>query len=688
MSKSQPQMIIGFDILPQSSPSAQKKPRFAIAIIYSDHIETSSSVSRSELLRIIRKQKPNILATDNLFELSSTEKGVIDFLSKIPSKTRVIQVTGSPKHGMTPLLKLARRNGFNVQEHPKAIETAILIGKLAALGVGTEVSVLARETRIIISRARTIGPGGFSQGRYQRRMQGAILQVTRNILERLSKAGLDFDHYETRSTHGLARCIIHVYESYDNISNIIHSEVNRLAGVSVRLSPVKHRAILYLPREEETKGIVPRRQLVVGIDAGITVGIAVADVTGQLIALHSGRGMSRGDVIRYLVELGSPILVTTDVTPAPNFVEKLSNSLKTALFTPRRVLSVVGKRELAKSFAAPSELRPANAHQRDALAAVAQVFQTFGSKLQILNDCLFDKGKLQVASKAAALVLQGFSVSDAIEQSISSQEHDKELIAPPKPVSPAKEQPSPKDLERTIARLKRQIDTLQRQLEFEREKNQESIDQQQKQETELIETKRQLDRVLSQEHREQRRDERIRQKEKEISRLHKEIANLRKEQNSLKNRLINLKLMRHLEISGEVQPVLMLPHFSQEEIRQLSEKITKKRGQLVYILDPSGGGATTAEQLIRLGVRVVITKGTMSHLALQRLSAANIPVIKAETLRITIVDEFAVVDINQLEQRVREWMQRHNATEREAAAESLERLVEEYRQERRTEDAG
>ncbi len=687
MGEPKTQLVIGFDILPQSSPSGYKSPWFAVAIIHGEQIETSASVSRGELLKIIRRLKPNILATDNLLELAPTEKGVIEFLSRIPSRTRVIQVTGSPIHGMTTLTKLARRNDFVLNAHPKPIEAAILIGKLAARGVGTEISVLTRETRIIVSRARTIGPGGSSQGRYQRRMQGAILQVARSILDRLSKVGIDFDRFETSTAHGWARCVIHVYDSYDNISKIIHAEENRIAGVTVRLSPVKHRTILYLPSEEETKSAKFRRQIVVGIDAGVTVGIAVASVTGQLIALHSERGMSRGDVIRYLVELGSPILVASDVTPAPSFIKKISDSLKISLFTPERILSVVGKRELAKSFAYSSELQPTNSHQRDALAAVAQVFQTYGRKLQILNERLVEMEQSHVASKASALVLQGLSVKDAIEQSTTTEEPERELAAPDKSSTSANEHPLPKDLEQRINRLQRQIDSLQRQLEFEREKHQQSLDQQQKLDTELMETKRQLERVLYQEQREQRRDERIRQKENEISRLHQEIARLRKDQVSLKNRLDNLKLMRHLEMSGEVQPVLILPNFSNERIRELSEKYSRKRGKIVYIMDSSGGGATTADLLIQLGVQVIISKGAMSHLALQQFNAAFIPVIKAETLRITIVDEFAVVDIRQLEQLIKEWKSQNDSTEREAAAEALERLIEEYRQTRRSENA-
>ncbi|MHA2314858.1 MAG: hypothetical protein ACXACF_06170, partial [Candidatus Hermodarchaeia archaeon] len=102
-----------------------------------------------------------------------------------------------------------------------------------------------------------------------------------------------------------------------------------------------------------------------------------------------------------------------------------------------------------------------------------------------------------------------------------------------------------------------------------------------------------------------------------------------------------------------------------------------------FIQDPSGGGSSTATQLIQFGVQIVITQGTMSHLALQKFHAANIPVIEAKSLRITIVDEFAVVDVEQLSLEIAKWQEQHQVTEREAAADNLERLIEEYRQERR-----
>jgi predicted RNase H-like nuclease (RuvC/YqgF family) len=684
MSETLSPLIIGFDILPQSSPSSKRSPRYAVVQKKGEVIETHPSLRRNELLKIVRRVKPDILATDNLYELSSTEKGVIEFLSKIPSKTRVIQITGSPIYGMTPLSKLAKRHGYQVKRHPNPVETAILITQLAALGGGTEISVLARESRIVVSRARNIGPGGFSQTRFQRRMHGSIQQTARNILEKLSKADIDHDYYETRTQHGWSRCVVHVYESYESVHKLVQSEVNRVAGVSVRVTPVKHRSILYLPREGKDEELSPRRLLVVGIDAGTTVGIAVADISGKLVALRSGRGLSRGDVIRYIVEFGKPILFAADVFPAPNFVEKLSTSLQTQLYTPEKLMTAVEKRELAKAFIADSEFRTSNAHQRDAVAAIAKVFHDYEKKLELLKKRVKESEQRHLVSDATALVLQGISVHDALDQSIIIAENEKTPSESIKPITPTEKTRSLSDLQEIINRLQRQVDSLQRQLEYEREQHNHSIENQRQLEKELNQIKRQLNRSLNEEQRQNRRDERIRQKEAEIKRLEKKIIHQNEELERAKRNLTNLKLMRQLELLGEVQPAMVLPHFSQEEIRRLSEKYSgDKRHKVVLIQDPSGGGSSTANQLIQFGVQIVITQGTMSHLALQQFQAAYIPVIEAKSLRVTIVDEFAVVDVTQLSDEITKWQEQHQTAERVEAVDNLERLIEEYRQERR-----
>ncbi|MFX1564567.1 MAG: DUF460 domain-containing protein [Promethearchaeota archaeon] len=687
MTKPNPPLIMGFDILPQSSSLARKSPRYALAASNEGRLEVKSPITRTEMLKQIRRIKPEILATDNLFELASTEKGVIDFLSKIPSKTRIIQVTGSPIHGMTSLTKLAKRQGLKVNSHPEAEETAKLIVQLAAIGIGTEVSVLARETRVTVSRARNIGPGGFSQARFQRRMHGAIQQVARSIIEKIRKAHIDYDQFETRTAYGLSRCLIHIYESYDNVSKIVHPEINRIAGVAVRISPVKHRTILYQQEKLMKDQYDVRRLLVIGVDAGTTVGIAIADINGRLLALHSGRGLSRGDVIRLLVEYGKPVLIASDVSPAPSFIEKLSTTLQTHLFVPERLLSVVEKRKLAKAFAEDSKIQPRNAHQRDALAAIASAFQVYGQRIDLLKARIANMEQKCDLTEAVKIVIQNGSISEALEKSVISENE----IATETPIihssSKRDTEPTLESLQNINSQLRRQVDSLQRQLEFEKSKLHQSQEALKDLEKEYQQTKRQLNRILIAEQREQRRDELIQRKNSEIARLQTSIQKTNTRLHAAEQIISNLKLMRQLENRGEVQPLLVLPHFSQEEIRRLRTRYTRKRRKLVLIQDPSGGGSSTADQLIQFGVQVIISRGIMSHLALEQFTSAQIPVLDASKLRITMVDEFAVVNIEELETEISRWQKLHKISEHEEAANSLERLINEYREERRNQES-
>jgi predicted RNase H-like nuclease (RuvC/YqgF family) len=352
------------------------------------------------------------------------------------------------------------------------------------------------------------------------------------------------------------------------------------------------------------------------------------------------------------------------------------------------MLTAIEKRELASRFAAASELQPANSHQRDALAAIAEVFQAFGKKLRLLRKRLEEGNQLRFFHEAASLVLQGFSVHDAIRQSMAALEPRKKEVSPPVRVLHEREEPSLQELENLVAQQRRQIDSLRRQLDHEHSLHSQSTANEQQLTDELAATRRRLDRVLREEQKEQRLDVRIRQRDEEINRLRHTTSSLQDELAAAKRTLTNLRLMRNLEIRGEVQPILVLPRFSQDAVRQFSEKYSEKRGKVVYILDASGGGAATAAQLVEQGAKAIIIQGTMSHLALSRFNEAGIPVINGTALRITLVDEFAMVDRKQLEKEIAQWEKKHQSSERKAAAEALERLVEEYRQTRRNEASG
>jgi predicted RNase H-like nuclease (RuvC/YqgF family) len=290
-------------------------------------------------------------------------------------------------------------------------------------------------------------------------------------------------------------------------------------------------------------------------------------------------------------------------------------------------------------------------------------------------------------TEAVKIVIQSGSIHEALEKSVISK---KEAVTEtPKIPTPSDQniETTLESLQKSNSKLRHQIESLQRQLEFEKSKLLQSQKSLKELEKENQQTQRQLNRILNVEQREQRRDNVIQRKNSEIKRLETTIRKAHTRLEAAEQIILNLKLMRQLENRGEVQPLLVLPHFSQEEIRQLKTKYTRKRRKLILIQDPSGGGSSTADQLIQFGVKVIISQGIMSHLALDQFTSAKIPVLDASRLQITMVDEFAVVNIKELEEEINHWQKLHKITEREETADTLERLINEYREERRNQES-
>jgi predicted RNase H-like nuclease (RuvC/YqgF family) len=63
-------------------------------------------ISRHKLIRLIRERQPEIVAMDNLHELASDRRELIDILRRMPPTTRMVQVTGATHP--ESLVKLAR----------------------------------------------------------------------------------------------------------------------------------------------------------------------------------------------------------------------------------------------------------------------------------------------------------------------------------------------------------------------------------------------------------------------------------------------------------------------------------------------------------------------------------------------------------------------------------------------------
>ncbi|MFH1786945.1 MAG: DUF460 domain-containing protein [archaeon] len=124
--------------------------------------------------------------------------------------------------------------------------------------------------------------------------------------------------------------------------------------------------------EEDTT----RKYFFVGYDPGTTSAVALVDIDGKVFASKHERGMGETEVIRFIQEHGKPIVVASDVSPAPKKLEKLAARFDVDFWHPRESLPVEKKKELYAHK---------NAHIRDAAAAALNYYKNNVGKIRYLK---------------------------------------------------------------------------------------------------------------------------------------------------------------------------------------------------------------------------------------------------------------------------------------------------------------
>jgi len=670
-------IIMGIDILPMRSPSSRRRTKYATVILEENKIvEKIDELSYYKLIEKINKVKPDIIAIDNIFELGSEEKHIMDFMLRIPPKSRLIQVTGSPSHGMEPLHRLAKRHNINIPSKASPLEEAEASALLAAKGVGFLVSAFEEETQITVSRGRSLGPGGWSQDRYRRRLHTLVQQMTHQIEKTLTTHKLDFDLYVRRSEHGIVRSKFIVYANYDAILNLIRPVKGQ--DVQVKIVPVQKKRIDFLPLHFSDIRMKEPKYVIVGVDPGVTTGVAILDIDGNILEVRSGKELTRGEIIRLITKHGIPTVIATDVTQVPQFVEKLAKTLNSQLFQPLRPLTVVEKRTLVQEYLKKLDMEELSldSHQRDALAAAIKAYQRLKNKLSRVEAHIKEMGINVPIDQVKTLVIQGMSIKDAVNRVICELE-EKKRKEEKKPLEVIEKQVSPEvlDLKEQLQAKEKIIKRLEDQLEKFKSKIHEL-------ELENQKLKELIEKITSEQAIEIKKTKEILLKEKEIERLKKENLNLKNEISKLNEKIAQLVRMRIMETRGLAVPLKVVKRFSQEGIMKTEKEYGIKKGDVVFLLDASGGGLSTAKLLIEKGVRAIICGTQMSHIAFREFFKAKIPILSVSDVNIKRVDEFAIINKRELEQAIEACLNEYAEMEKSEMEEKIEKLLERYRKER------
>jgi hypothetical protein len=642
-------LVFGVDV--QSGDVRGDAPSYAVVAFDGENLDRDV-VSFRKLRRLVEREEPALLATDNVYELATDRDDLVQFLRWLPDGTRLVQVTGAERP--EPLSRVASRHGVPYGKDP--MQEAEAAARLAAANVGQEVTAFADTTTVKVSRGRSTGKGGWSQDRYTRRIHGNVKSRAREVERALDEASLDYDREVTEKYGGYANATFTVEAAPDDLP----VSGGRSGDTRIEIERERRDGIEFEP-------LVKRRDRVfVGIDPGTTTAAAVVGLDGGVLDVYSTRTADTADVIEWLVERGRPVVVAADVEPMPETVEKFRRSFDAAGWAPETDLPVDEKLHRTRDCTYDND------HERDALAAALFAFDAYEDQFARITRKVppqFDRGEVidrvvtgEASVEAALRELAGDDESDGEDESHEPRER-----------SP--EQRRIDRLERQVERLESQVDDLEGRLAEKDERIAEYED-------ELSEARRE-------ERREARERREVNRLERETDRLERERDRERERADELASKLERLKTLWKLDHSDfadvsegrDLVPVKVVEQFTRDAIDAADEAYGLAADDVVYLRDASGAGRSTAERLAATEPRIVLRDGNLSAVADEVLFDAAVPVAPADDVTIQEVDDLAVARESEVEDAVADWERRAEERSRERKAEMVDQIISEHRAE-------
>ena len=670
-------VIFGIDILSGGSPFS-RNPRYALVVLEDEQVlERFPEINFFQLSRLIALHKPAILATDNVFELSSDIEGLRKFVSSIPSNVRLIQVTGAPPK-QRGLQDLAVEYGLPPPKRLDPLEEAEACARLAGRNAGAEVKLMEDETRITVTRNVSLGPGGSSQGRYRRSVHTSILRVTNSIKRVLERSGLDFDLFREKSDFGLDKGEFVIYAPRVKLAGLVRPF--RGGAIKVSVLPVYKEKIDFLSRQPTGLGDIQvgrkdrERKLIVGLDPGVTCGIAFLSFKGEALYVKSQKGLSRGDLTRLLMDFGEAVIVATDVRPLPEFVKKFAATLNLVVYIPECSLSVSEKQELAGEFSSKSGIGVKSLHERDAIAAAAKAYRHYKNKFEQIEVYASENPPMAAVDEVKTLVVRGYPIVKAFEALAKKSEAPPAVEVTETKRSSTSEEPQAQvkqlrakvfDQSRLIEKFRGEIASLQRSLK-ELEASRESLEQE-------------LSRKRSKEEMEIKKAREWFNLRREVNSLQKQLQAKDVEIQGYLQRLELFKRVNLMKVREELLLLKPIDSFTTEGIDIASKLYNIKNGDAILLIDGRGGGASTALNLINRGVRIVVSATSISHQAEETFSRGKVPVISTEAVELSWIEGLPYVDSSILRRVLKESIR---TSGEEEAVQDLSKLVDEYKRDR------
>jgi predicted RNase H-like nuclease (RuvC/YqgF family) len=659
------------------APSAQHMQEYSLVVINERGtiVDRREGVDWGTISRLLKKYKVDTIAVDNIFEIGESINEIKRRLGKVIDKVRLVEVTRVGNR-YVKLAELAFRQGILSERahHLSPLQAAEASALLALKGVGTviiEPSTI--RAAILISRGRSPGPGGMSQGRYNRSQRSAIKQVTSLILDELKKHvdGSDVECYVQRSKFGLERSVIILNATPSHVKKLLRPfrDLIKKSGVNVKI-------IAKIPSLDERQADLDHREekpIIVGLDPGIITGVAVLDLYGNLLYVNSGLALDRMSIIRTVTKFGNPVVIASDVRRAPLVVEKIASVLGCTVYTPPKDLSVEEKRRVVQENVVNFKDVVKNSHQRDAVAAALKAYFNFKNKFMQLEARAkeLNLSRPQI-EKAKALIVKGLTIKEALERVTLDDKPDK---------SPTTVQAEPEiqRLRSELSKLREKVEEQSKTIKDLEESRLNLLRQLKEKEAKIAELEEALIKAALRSPQASQVDEAVKRRleasAKTISELKARVEVMERDLEELK------RLVRELA-RGNIVIVKELRSITKRSLEEAMRYEVLGKKEIVLVQDPTSSNAEGVELLISMQPEAIITKvDKMPREVLEAFKESCIPTIDVEEVKVERASDFlyASSTIKELIKTKREQLL---ADRDRSLKEKLKDMLRKYREER------
>ncbi len=395
-----------------------------------------------------------------------------------------------------------------------------------------------------------------------------------------------------------------------------------------------------------------RKKLVVGIDPGTTLGYAVFDLDGNVVAIDSSKELDLNSLITKIISYGQPILVGTDKKNVPGLVEKFATKTGAKMVCPKEDLLTADKFRETKPFVD----KFSNAHEVDAIASALVCFSFYRDLFNKIEIFVERNKKEQIKDDIKEIVIKhGLSIKTAADMIEHPEDESVKIIRKAVEKKVLKEE----DFAVLFSKLKK----AEEELGMLRKQKNELAQKEESARRKAAKLNEKFSGIVTDE----KAEKSIKEKERRLLQLYDNMEKIAKENSHLRDEINRLNYI----IGGVSQRVLLkkLDNLSWTGFTEKNNILRMEKGDILLVEEPSITSGKLTE-FLKNKVQIIITKRPISKKVSENLGFVFIDGSKMD---IEETKNFATVNKQDFEAAKRK-------------IDVLQKIVMDYRRERTKEN--